>query len=77
MKARDIGILVVNGSGFNPIPSLSAMIVNRIKLRSYVLSFNLGGIGCGAGPIAVDLAKKLSQVYHYLFFFFFFCALVS
>lgn len=27
LKPRDIGVLVVNGSGFNPIPSLSAMIV--------------------------------------------------
>ncbi|RWR88847.1 3-ketoacyl-CoA synthase 11-like protein [Cinnamomum micranthum f. kanehirae] len=62
VKPKDIGILVVNSSLFNPIPSLSAMIVNHYKLRSNIKSFNLGGMGCSAGVISVDLAKKLLQV---------------
>ncbi|KAL9410712.1 hypothetical protein AB3S75_044480 [Citrus x aurantiifolia] len=62
VKPRDIGVLVVNGSGFNPIPSLSAMIVNSFNLRSSILSFNLGCMGCSTGPIAIDLAKRLLQV---------------
>ncbi|GAA0143316.1 hypothetical protein LIER_04032 [Lithospermum erythrorhizon] len=62
VKAHDIGILVVNCSLFNPTPSLSAMIVNHYKLRENVLSYNLGGMGCSAGLISIDLAKQLLQV---------------
>ncbi|KAL0376692.1 UNVERIFIED_CONTAM: 3-ketoacyl-CoA synthase 11 [Sesamum calycinum] len=62
VKPRDIGILVVNISAFNPTPSLSSMIVNRYKLREDVVSCNLGGMGCSAGLIAIDLAKRLLQV---------------
>lgn len=63
VKPKDIGILVVNCSLFNPTPSLSAMIVNKYKLRGNIRSFNLGGMGCSAGVIAVDLAKDLLQIH--------------
>ncbi|CAA6671252.1 unnamed protein product [Spirodela intermedia] len=63
VRPKDIGILVVNCSLFNPTPSLSSMIVNRYKLRGNILSFNLGGMGCSAGVIAVNLAKDLLQVH--------------
>ncbi|KAK2400041.1 3-ketoacyl-CoA synthase [Trifolium repens] len=63
VKAKDIGILVVNCSLFNPTPSLSAMIVNRYNLRGNVLSYNLGGMGCSAGVISIDLANQLLQVH--------------
>ncbi|XP_057771427.1 3-ketoacyl-CoA synthase 11-like [Salvia miltiorrhiza] len=62
VNVRDIGILVVNISSFNPIPSLASMIVNRYKLRGDVVSCNLGGMGCSAGLISIDLAKRLLQV---------------
>ncbi|KAF2313923.1 hypothetical protein GH714_020638 [Hevea brasiliensis] len=61
VKAKDIGILVVNCSLFNPTPSLSAMIVNHYKLRGNIMSYNLGGMGCSAGLISIDLAKQLLQ----------------
>ncbi|KAG0495979.1 hypothetical protein HPP92_000670 [Vanilla planifolia] len=61
LKPKNVGILVVNCSLFNPTPSLSAMIVNHYKLRGNVLSYNLGGMGCSAGLISVDLAKHLLQ----------------
>lgn len=51
------------GSLFNPTPSLSAMVVNKYKMRTNVRSFNLAGMGCSAGVIAVDLAKDLLQVH--------------
>ncbi|KAI3448975.1 hypothetical protein Pfo_005640 [Paulownia fortunei] len=62
VNPRDIGVVIVNISTFNPVPSLSAMIVNRYKLREDVLSYHLGGMGCSAGIIAIDLAKRLLQV---------------
>ncbi|XP_062023189.1 3-ketoacyl-CoA synthase 4-like [Rosa rugosa] len=63
VKPEDIGILVVNCSLFNPSPSLSSMIVNKYKLNENIRSFNLGGMGCSAGVIAVDLAKDMLQVH--------------
>ncbi|KAL5583605.1 hypothetical protein UlMin_016047 [Ulmus minor] len=62
VNVKDIGILVANCSLFNPTPSLSAMVVNRYKLRGNILSYSLGGMGCSAGIISIDLAKRLLQV---------------
>ncbi|KAK1315244.1 3-ketoacyl-CoA synthase 10 [Acorus calamus] len=61
VRPRDVGVLVVNCSLFNPTPSLSAMIVNHYKMRGSILSFNLGGMGCSAGVIALDLARDMLQ----------------
>ncbi|RZC90182.1 hypothetical protein C5167_044812 [Papaver somniferum] len=63
VKPKGIGVLVVKCSLFNPIPSLSAVIVNKYKLRDSIKSFNLGGMGCSTGVVAVDLAKNLLQVH--------------
>nr|CAD1826713.1 unnamed protein product [Ananas comosus var. bracteatus] len=63
IKPRDIDILVVNCSLFSPTPSLSAMIVNRYKMRSDVRSYNLSGMGCSAGLISIDLARDELQVH--------------
>ncbi|KAK9266063.1 hypothetical protein L1049_018787 [Liquidambar formosana] len=61
VRPKDVGILVVNCSIFNPTPSLSAMIINHYKMRGNILSFNLGGMGCSAGIIALDLARDMLQ----------------
>ncbi|XP_058204007.1 3-ketoacyl-CoA synthase 11-like [Rhododendron vialii] len=63
VKPKDVGILIVNCSLFNPTPSLSAMIINHYKLRGNIISHNLGGMGCSAGLISIDLAKDLLQVH--------------
>uniref|UniRef100_A0A061RWB3 3-ketoacyl-CoA synthase n=1 Tax=Tetraselmis sp. GSL018 TaxID=582737 RepID=A0A061RWB3_9CHLO len=63
IKPRDVDILIVNCSLFNPTPSLSAMLVNHYKMRSDCLTYNLAGMGCSAGVIAIQLAKELLQVY--------------
>ncbi|KAG6493867.1 3-ketoacyl-CoA synthase 6-like [Zingiber officinale] len=63
LKPKDIDILVVNCSLFSPTPSLSAMVVNKYKLRSNILSFNLSGMGCSAGLISIDLARDLLQAH--------------
>ncbi|KAA8521486.1 hypothetical protein F0562_012159 [Nyssa sinensis] len=63
VKPKDIGILIVNCSLFNPTPSLSAMVINHYRLRGNIISYNLGGMGCSAGLISIDLAKDLLQVH--------------
>ncbi|XP_030467304.2 3-ketoacyl-CoA synthase 11-like [Syzygium oleosum] len=63
LKPKDMGILIVNCSLFNPTPSLSSMVINRYKLRGNIISYNLGGMGCSAGLISIDLAKDLLQVH--------------
>lgn len=62
-KPQAVDILIVNCSLFNPTPSLSAMIVNNFKMRTNVITYNLSGMGCSAGVIALNLAKELLQVY--------------
>jgi len=61
VKPKDIDILIVNCSLFNPTPSMTAMIVNKFKMRSNIQSYNLSGMGCSAGVIAVNLARDLLQ----------------
>lgn len=63
VNPKDIGILIVNCSLFNPTPSLSAMLVNHYKLRGNIVTYNLGGMGCSAGLLSLALAKDLLQVH--------------
>ncbi|EFJ29917.1 hypothetical protein SELMODRAFT_231244 [Selaginella moellendorffii] len=63
IKAKEVGILIVNCSLFVPTPSLSAAIVRRFGMRGNIQSYNLGGMGCSAGVIAVALARDLLQVH--------------
>lgn len=63
LKPTDIDILIVNCSLFCPTPSLSAMIINMFGMRDDIKSFNLGGMGCSAGLVSIDLAKDLLQVH--------------
>ncbi|KAF6264839.1 FAE1/Type III polyketide synthase-like protein-domain-containing protein [Scenedesmus sp. NREL 46B-D3] len=59
---RQIGCVIVNCSLFNPTPSLSAMVMNHFKMSSNVINYNLGGMGCSAGIIAIDLARQMLQM---------------
>lgn len=63
VKPHQIGVLVVNVSLFNPTPSTAAMIINHFKLRSNIISYSLGGMGCSASPISIDLARQMLQLY--------------
>merc|ERR1712187_119100 len=58
---KEIDFLIVNCSLFSPTPSLCAMISHKFKLKQDVRSYNLGGMGCSANVISVDLAKQLIQ----------------
>merc|ERR1712187_114744 len=61
LSPRDIDFLIVNCSLFVPTPSLCAMICNKFGFREDIRSYNLGGMGCSANVISVDLAKQLLQ----------------
>jgi 3-ketoacyl-CoA synthase len=63
LKPTDVDMLIVNCSLFNPTPSLTAMVINKYKMRSDIKNYNLSGMGCSAGVIAIDLAKDLMQVH--------------
>lgn len=61
VKPKDVSILVVNCSMYSPVPSLSAMLVNRYRMSKDIEVFNLGGMGCSAGLLGVDLSRRLLQ----------------
>ncbi|XP_010265151.1 PREDICTED: 3-ketoacyl-CoA synthase 6-like [Nelumbo nucifera] len=63
IKPKDVDILILNCSMFSPTPSMTAMIVNKYKMRGNIKSFNLSGMGCSAGLISIDLARDLLQVH--------------
>ncbi|KAF6266311.1 FAE1/Type III polyketide synthase-like protein-domain-containing protein [Scenedesmus sp. NREL 46B-D3] len=63
VKPSQVGILVVNCSLFCPTPSLCAHIMNHFKMGKSTITYNLGGMGCSASPIAVDLARQMLQLY--------------
>ena len=49
IRPDQVDVVVTNCSIFNPVPSLSAMLVNKFKMRDDVRTFSLGGMGCSAG----------------------------
>ncbi|XP_059669733.1 3-ketoacyl-CoA synthase 5-like [Cornus florida] len=63
ISPRDIDILIVNCSGFCPIPSLSSMIVNRYSMRDDIMSFNLTGMGCSASALGIDMAQNMLKTH--------------
>jgi len=63
VKAKQIGIVITNCSLFNPTPSLSAQIMNHFEMGPGTLNYNLGGMGCSAGVVALDLARQMLQLY--------------
>jgi 3-ketoacyl-CoA synthase len=61
--ADQINFVITNSSLFNPTPSLSAMIVNHFKMGKKTIGYSLGGMGCSAGIIALDLARELLELH--------------
>jgi 3-ketoacyl-CoA synthase len=62
-KRGDISCVITNSSLFNPTPSLSATIMNHYKMPSTTLNYSLGGMGCSAGVVAVDLARQMLELF--------------
>ncbi|CAL5987095.1 3-ketoacyl-CoA_synthase [Hexamita inflata] len=61
VKPEQIDVLVTNCSLFAPLPSLSSLIVNEFKMKQDIHSFSLGGMGCSASPIGVDVIQAFLQ----------------
>lgn len=61
VKPKQIDFLIINCSLFCPTPSLCALVCNEFGFRQDVRSYNLGGMGCSANVISVDLAKQLLE----------------
>ncbi|CAA0835469.1 Probable 3-ketoacyl-CoA synthase 2 [Striga hermonthica] len=59
MDPLEIDAVVVACGSFSPSPSLSSLIVNRYNLRSDVKTYDLSGMGCSSGAIAVDTAARV------------------
>jgi 3-ketoacyl-CoA synthase len=59
INPRQVKFVITNSSLFNPTPSLSAAIINHFKMPSSTINYSLGGMGCSAGVIALDLAREL------------------
>lgn len=64
MKPELVDVLITNISMFYPAPSLSANLVNRYKMKESIKTFNISGMGCAAGMVAVDLAKDFLRVHN-------------
>ncbi|GLJ50193.1 hypothetical protein SUGI_1068090 [Cryptomeria japonica] len=63
IRPCDVDILIVNVCCFAPAPSLSAWIVNHYHMREDVRTYNVSGMGCSAGVIALGLARDLLKVH--------------
>jgi 3-ketoacyl-CoA synthase len=59
IQPHQVNFVITNSSLFNPTPSLSAMIMNHFKMSGRTINYSLGGMGCSAGVIALDLAREL------------------
>ena len=62
VQPSSIDVLVCNCSLFCPTPSLTALLVHRYRLSPRVQTYQLGGMGCSSGVIALHLARDLLQV---------------
>ena len=54
-----IDVVMVSCSSFAPTPSMAAMLVNKFRMRSEVLTYAFAGMGCASALVCVDLAKNL------------------
>lgn len=59
ISAQEIDVLVVNVSMFAPVPSLASRIVNHYKMREDIKVYNLGGMGCSASLVSINIVQSV------------------
>lgn len=62
VRPEQVDILITNCSIFCPTPSLASMLINKFKFRRDIQSYNLGGMGCSIGVVAIGLVRDMLQV---------------
>ena len=55
----EIDAVITHVSSFSPTPSLSAMLVNKYKLKENIISYSMSGMGCSTGPIEIEIAQNI------------------
>lgn len=65
VQCEDIGMLITVFGGYNIMPSVSSVIVKRYNLRHDIRTYNVTGMGCTAGLVALGLVQNLLKVIYY------------
>ncbi|TMW83096.1 hypothetical protein EJD97_002963 [Solanum chilense] len=63
VQCNDINILITVFGGYNIMPSVSSVIVKRYNLRHDIRTYNITGMGCTAGLVALGLVQNLLKVH--------------
>ncbi|XP_015087423.1 3-ketoacyl-CoA synthase 2-like [Solanum pennellii] len=63
VQCEDIDILVTVCGVYNIMPSLSSVIVKRYNFRHDIHTYNITGMGCTAGLVALGLVQNLLKVH--------------
>ncbi|KAF5954152.1 hypothetical protein HYC85_007008 [Camellia sinensis] len=59
VSPSEIDVLVVNVSMISAVPSLTAMIINKYKMRENIKTYNLTGMGCSASLISTNVVENI------------------
>ncbi|GLJ43667.1 hypothetical protein SUGI_0909050 [Cryptomeria japonica] len=59
---QDIDIVIVTVATFTAAPSHASVVASHYKMKESVKTFNLSGMGCSAGVLAVNMARDLLLV---------------
>ncbi|XP_047333366.1 3-ketoacyl-CoA synthase 12-like [Impatiens glandulifera] len=59
VSPSEIDVLVVNVSMLAAVPSLTARIINRYKMREDIKVYNLTGMGCSASLISINIIETI------------------
>ncbi|CAL8464193.1 g3728 [Coccomyxa elongata] len=59
VSPQEVDFVLTTCTVFNPMPSMSAMIMHEFGMRSDCQNYSLSGQGCSAGVMLISLAKDL------------------
>ncbi|XP_011622528.1 3-ketoacyl-CoA synthase 17 [Amborella trichopoda] len=62
-QPSSLGSIVVSCGMFAPTPSLASFLVSKLGLTESIKTYNLSGMGCSSGAIALDLGSSLVRTH--------------